>query len=506
MTTFSFIKQVLKNTGFYWKKFFVFFLFVALGVGGFFLWRSQSITQAAIQFSDVPQYTSESQRTADIVIQENGKVLIDGKSTPAALKIFPDYYEVRLIVFDNPGNFIDSATVTMHLPKAVNQNQVEQIVYAIHGIASYNTFMADSQTLVYQANNIAPTATLTVAAHLPKDILTPPFSKRIFYDIANVPAKSYLIIAIILPVVSLVIMLFMLLKRRKDQMVSLKAKPIFQPPQDISPAVSGVLIDGQVGAREIAATLIDLASRGFIYITKNKGNFSFGIRKSLNLDDLKIKPFEKKLLSKLFEKQNFRSTKEDVEMRVGRHIFSRKIADTYLMIYQEVTNLGYFVKNPAQIHRRWKYTGIALFFLGLLGFAYSAFFTPDPKFTLFFWVGEMAAAAVIIKFSGLMPVRSGLGSAALLQWMAFRNYLKSKKPIEPGANLVGKYIQYLPYAIVYGVEAEWTRRFLEEPYTKPDWYESDKSVSTLENFSGGLFPLISFVGTILDKSHEPTVE
>jgi hypothetical protein len=506
MTTLAFIKTLLKNTGFYWKKFLIFLLFLGVGVGGYFLWRSQSPTEAAIQFSNVPQYSSESQRTVDIVIRANGQILINGKSTPSALTIYPDYYEVRLLVFDNPGVFIDSTTVTMHLPAPVAQDQIEPIVYAVHGVSSYNAYLADPETLVFQANDIAPTATLTVVAHLPKSILVPSLSKRIIYDIANIPARSFLIVAIALPAVSFCLMLFMIFKRRKDQLISLRVKPIPSPPQALSPAVAGVLIDGQVGAREIAATLIDLALRGFIFITKNKGRFSFGIRKSLNLDELKIKPFEKKLLSKLFEKQNFRSTKADVEMRVGRHIFSRKIADTYLAIYNEATNLGYFVKNPAQIHRRWRYAGITLFFLGLLGFFYSAAFTADPKFTLFFWVGEIAAAAVIIKFAGLMPIRSSLGSAALSQWMGFRKYLKLKANIEPGANIEEKYVKYLPYAIVYGVEAEWTRRFLKEPYVKPDWYESNQPVSTLENFAGGLFPLISFVGTILDKSHEPTVE
>ena len=506
MTTFAFIKEISKNTSFYWKKFLIFLLFLGVGVGGYFLWRSESPTQASIQFSDVPQYSSESQRTADIVIKQNGQILVDGKSTPSALKIYPNYYEVRLLVFDNPGVFINSATVTMHLPKPVAQNQIEPIVYAVHGISSYNSYLADPQTLVFRADDIAPTATLTVVAHLPKSILVPSLGKRIIYDIANIPARSFLIVAILLPAVSFCLMLFMIFKRRKDQIISLRVEPIPLPPGPLSPAVAGVLIDGQVGAREIAATLIDLASRGFIFITENKGNFSFGIRKSLNLDELKIKPFEKKLLSKLFEKQNFKSTKADVEMRVGRHIFSRKIADTYLGIYDEATSLGYFVKNPAQIHRRYRYTGITLFFLGALGFAYSAAFAADPKFTLFFWAGEMAAAAVIIKFAGLMPVRSNLGSAALSQWMGFRKYLKLKAEIAPGANITEKYIKYLPYAIVYGVEAEWTRRFLQERYVKPDWYESNQTVSTLENFAGGLFPLISFVGTILDKSHEPTVE
>lgn len=481
-------------------------LLIFVVISGALIWKSQGSSEAIIQYSEVPQYAVESQRTVEIYVQKNGKVLVDGKNNSQALRIQPSFYEVRFKVLDNPGVFISNAIITMHLPNQVSKQDAEQLMYAVHGIGSYNYYMADSKTLIYTADNISSMSTLTVAAHLPKSILTPPISKRIIFAISSVSAKTYLVIAIVIPVFTLIITIFMALKRRKDKILSLSAKPIAEIPDDISPAVAGVLIDGQVGAREIAATLIDLANRGFVYITKNGENFSFGIRKSLDLDKLKIAPFEKKLLSKLFENSNYKSTRDDVEMRVGRHIFSKKIADAYLEIYHSATEKGYFIKDPVMVQRRWKYTGIALFILGVLGFVQSVFFAPDPKFTLIFWAGAMGAAAVVIRLSGLMPARSNFGSFVLAKWMAFRNYLKLKTPVEPGANLKGKYINYLPYAIVFGVEVEWTKRFFNENFTKPDWYESDAPVATLENFAGGLFPVISFVGSILDKSHEPTVE
>jgi len=105
-----------------------------------------------------------------------------------------------------------------------------------------------------------------------------------------------------------------------------------------------------------------------------------------------------------------------------------------------------------------------------------------------------------------MPTRSPFGSKMLRSWMAFRNYLKLNKPIEAGAQLEDLYIRNLPYAIVFGVEAEWTRRFINQQFTKPVWYESEEPVMTIDSFTAGLFPLINFVGEILAKAHEPTVE
>lgn len=510
MHTWELIRAILHGIDFYWKKFIVLLFLIAVGVGGYFLWRTQSIGRAELQFSQVPNYSTISQENLNIEVKENGKVLINGKSSPGALKIYPEYYEVRILALDNPGSFISSFRATMNLPADVSYDQIEQIIYGVHGVSSYRTNFLPPKTLIYEADNIASQATLSIVARLPKSILTPPLSKVIIYNLTNVPAPIYLGIAIALPILTFIIMLVMVIKRRKDQILYLGVSPINKPPDKTPPAVAGVLIDGQVGTREITATIISLACRGYIYITRKGNYFSFGKRKGIDYSDLEknkdLRLFEKILLSKIFEPGSYRSTREDVEWRVGHHIFSRKIAQVFLEVYNETTRLGYFIENPAKVHLRWKYTGMALFLLGLLGFAHTAFFAPDPKFTLIFWLGEIIASIVITRLSGLMPTRSAKGSQALHWWMAFRNYLKQKAPIEPGTNLMDKFVEYLPYAIVFGVEAEWTRRFAQEPFCKPDWYESTEPVSILDNFVEGLFPLMNFVGTILARSHEPTVE
>ena len=510
MHTWELIKAILASADFYWKKFIVFLLLMAVAVGGYFLWRSESIGRADLQFAQTPNYSSISQVNLNIDVGSNGKVLINGKSSPGAFKIYPEYYEIRVLAIDNPGSYISSFRATINLPKDVSKDQVEEIIYGVHGVGSYRADYQDSRTLIYQADNIASTATLSIVAHLPKDILTPTLYKRTIYNITNVPAPIYLGVAIALPLLTFIIMMVMILRRRKDQILFLGVKPINKPPDKTPPAVAGVLLDGQVGAREIAATIIDLACRGYIYITRKGKNFTFGKRKGLNYMEIEkiadLKPFEKILLSKIFEPDAFKSTREDVEWRVGHHIFSRKIAQVYLEVYNQATRSGYFIENPSAVHLRWRYTGIVLFVLGLIGFAHTALFAPDPKFTLIFWLGEITASSVIIRLSGLMPTRSAKGSRMLHWWMAFRNYLRERSPIEPGTNLLNKFVQYLPYAMVFGIEAEWARRFQDEPFTKPDWYESTEQVTTLDRFIGGLFPLINFVSVILAKSHEPTVE
>ncbi len=505
MNNWQLFKEILKGLDFYWKKFIALSLLVLLVFGGIQIWKIQTKTQAEFAFSNEAQFSSINEQNYNIEVKNNGQVLVNGRDASSDLKIYPDYYEVQVLLVDASGTYINSIMAIMTLPKPVNKDQVQQIIYAIHGVGYNRAYMADDQTLIFTAQNISSQATLSISAHLPKNILTPPLRKRIIYWITNVPASQYALGAGVLPIITLTIMLFMIVKRRKDQIISFRMPAISAPPSETQPAIAGVLIDGQVGAREIAATLIDLANRGYIFIIQRKNYFTFGKRKSINLDDLpELRNYERILLNKIFHPQDYRSTKDDVEMRVGHHIFSRKIAQVFLEIYSEATNLGYFIKNPALVHRRWRYTGIILFFLGMLGFIHDALWAPDPKFILIFWLGEIGVSFVIIKLSGLMPSRSAQGSQILNQWMAFRRYLKSSKPIE--AAYEDKFNQYLPYAIVFGVEAGWAKRFLKSSFAKPDWYESIDFIESLEQYISGLFPLIGYVGEILAGSHDPTVE
>lgn len=485
----------------------MFLIILSIGFGGYFWWKAQSQPQAAIQFAQEPQFSSIYQVNAKIQILPNGKVIMDNRDISKALKRFPNYYELSAVVLDNSGSFVGHLRTELILPKAVNLNQIEQNIIAIHGVESYSSSILDNQTLIFEADNISSQATVTVIARLPKDIVNPPLSEKILYFLNQLPFKVQLWLAIIFPLMTLLMLFYMVMKRRISRFKGLKFRPSPAPPRQISPALAGVLFDSWIGARGIASTLIDLANRGYIFIIHKETDFSFGKRKSMNLENMpELRKFERILLSKIFEPQEYKSTRGDVEMRVGHHIFSRKIAQAYLEVYNEADNVGYFIKNPARVHLRWKYAGIGLFFLGAAGFILTAWLAPDPKFTLFFWVGEMIAASEIIKFAPLMPVRSLFGDMEMKKWLAFREYLALRTSIEPKVALMDGYLRYLPYAIIFGVEVEWTRRFAKEPFVKPDWYESFEEVVTRDSFAQNLFPIISYVSGTLDKSHEPTVE
>jgi len=508
MTGWELFKTLVREVGWYRRKLVFFLLFVFVAAAGYFVWQNYFKPESAVvAFSEFA--TPPPQVNLEVEVQKTGKVLVNGKKNNRALKYYDEYDELRILVFDSPGYFIGNFSGTVHLPGDVSSDRVRQIVYAVHGVGAYKYYMSDSQTLVYEASDISPQSMLTIVADLPKGIVTPSALQNLKLQLGRLSLKIWFYIAVALPLITAVILIFMLLKRHSAKIFSPSSRGFLgQPPTDDPPAVAGVLIDGTVGAREIAATLIDLARRGYIYIINKGGQeFSFGVRKSGDWETMPgLQPFERALLSKIFMPKTFRATAGDIEMRLGRHIFSRRIAQFYLEVYNQATRQGYFVQNPTKVHLNYKYLGIALFFLSFFGFVLNSISGADPKFSLLFWLGGMAAALCVIQFSPYMPVRSGHGVRELKEWLAFREYLTLKQPAAPAETLQGKFEEYLPFAIVLAAEVEWSRRFIKSNFYPPEWYESPTKTITLDSFMGELMPLIGYVAKNLAKSHEPTVE
>ncbi len=506
MTTWKFLKMIGREVGVYKRKLLFFSLLIGLGIAVYFAWQNWGAVQASIQYGAKIPIKAENQILMDVKVSENGEIYINEQKKKGLIKYYQEYDELRILVFDNPGEFIAYFQATVHLPEPVSQDQIQPIIYAVHGVGFKRADLVDPQTIIYEATDISPQATLSIVANLPKGLVQPNFLQKIEYFLTNLPVKNWLMLAIILPSIVLIIMVFMLLKQRLGLIFSFKER-LDIPPEGVSPAVAGVLIDGTCGAREVAATLIDLGRRGYIsIINKGKGRFSFGMRKGGDISTMpSLQPFERALLEKIFLPKGYRSTLEDVEMRIGRHIFSRRIAQFYLEIYNQATRDGYFIKNPARIHLIYKVLGVILFFICFGFFLLGAGVGADPKYGLLFWVGGMVAALVMIRIAPFMPARSSRGNQALKKWLGFRKYLR-KRARKLDDTTERKFEAYLPYAIVMGSEVEWLKRFGHQRFRQPDWYDTSEWGVTLEGFANQLFPLIGYVAHNLARAHEPSVE
>lgn len=499
------INTLVRNLGFDRKRFFVFLVVFVVLFGTYLVWHSRSTSEADVLYTDTMSFANDI--SSKIEILKNGTVMIDGREKRGAVKYYTDYDEFMLKVFDNPPEYVTGYTATVHLPVAIGGDQVRPMIYAVHGVGDAISYQADDKTLVYQVSDIAPGSTVTIVARLNKGIISVPFFSKAKLVVEELTVRAWIYLAFGLPALAILLLIFIYLRRRSGLNLFSKAV-LSRLPDDVAPALAGVVVDGAVGGREIAGTLLDLAQRGYIYIINSgNGEFNFGKRRLTEPETTEgLSDFERALLSKIFLPAAYKSTVADVEMRLGRHIFSKKVANFYVGVYDEAMLRGYFVSNPARVHLAFRNTGIALFFLSFLGFLYGAISNLDPKYALLFWLGGMGAAALVIRMAPFMPAMTSLGLEKAREWMAFREYLSMRENVESALSIEDKFNKFLPYAVVLGAEVEWMKRFRDARFTVPDWYDSTDQTTTIESFANSIFPIIGYVSKNLAKAHDPSTE
>lgn len=483
---------------------FFFWLFLFAFIGGLII----IIRQADPSFASVDiiedQITTGdgSGLTVPITIQPNGVAVVNGLRTTKIFRPLSGIDELRYKVVDHPNMILDQITVRVVFPYPLPED-TKIVSYAVHGVDQFTENKIDDRTIEYTAVGIGPDATYTIVATLPAGQIAWPFDRRIAGQLISLPPQTWLAIGIAMPVIALAVLLFMFWPGIRSLLTVNRHDMLVQPPAQLSPAMVGILVNGKISAREIAAALVDLANRDYLTIFSRGGtNFSFAKRNPWN----GLQSFELQLLQQLLAQSTFKSTGKEIEASVGAQLFSAPIAKIYLGMYDAATQLGYFVRNPADIHRRYRFTGLVLFFTGLLAFVAVLLLEIQPSFILFLITGMMTVSLIIIFLSDQVPLLTAKGEAARRQWLAFRNYIANPDLISYTEGAKDYYRGFLPYAIVFKHEIEWANRFREHPFTVPDWYDSSEDTIAIEDFANGLYPIVGNIAELFSAAKEPTVQ
>ncbi len=494
------------SLGIYHRQFFFFLgLFgIVFAIG----WTITNQTSVASIARPVSIVGTTDQPAIAIDLADRGIATIDGTQVGRLVQFGVDQDEIRYVLLDQPVVEFNDLLVTMTFPRVVDQKAIHATALVIHDPeTTWRAVWQSDQTLAYQFKNVGPGATITLVVQLPKGVILPSFRQRLFGEINSLPQIIWLALGIFLPLTALVLLVFVFgvdLRRRWSEHVS---QVRAHPPDNLPPAVVGALLEGRVSTRALAATLVDLARRNYLEIRSHDGTYTFTKRRRLLSEDRAnlLEPFEAALLTKIFVPNEVQSTTQAVQIRIGNSLFSQKVAEVYLDIYDEVTRRGYFYKNPSAIHGTYRITGLVLFFFGILGFGFGAIYFSNPPTPLLFWVGMIVAALVVIALAPEMPNHTPFGLRQRQEWLAFRNYLTSQRSISYGAQMSQEFFLYLPYAIALGVEVEWAGRFIDAPLQLPDWYSSPASVARWEDFVNDLFPMVGFLAHELMTAREPTL-
>lgn len=255
----------------------------------------------------------------------------------------------------------------------------------------------------------------------------------------------------------------------RDKPVELVADYLPEPPDELPPGMAGTLLDETVDMQDVIATLVDLARRKAISITEEKqenwlrSGTDFIYRRER--EDVPLTEYESELLDALFGR------KDKVRLSDLKEKFYKKLPGVKETMYDAVVEAGYFPRSPESVRSRYGCLGVAgLVAAFVLGFVLLGAFSELTSAAIFPAIGVGATAVGLLILSRHMPRKTGEGSEAAARWRAFKSYLQD---IEKYSDLESQkeiWDRWLPYAIAFGIDKQYMRKFEAVDAPAPGWY------------------------------------
>ncbi|PYU19957.1 MAG: hypothetical protein DMG32_23305 [Acidobacteria bacterium] len=253
----------------------------------------------------------------------------------------------------------------------------------------------------------------------------------------------------------------------------------YEPPAGLSPGEAGALVDDQAGIRDITATLVDLAVRGFIVIEEKEVSHLMGLYSNkeyvfhLNKKPTEwsgAKSHELLLLNGIFGAPIV-GVRNDVALSELQNRFYKNLPGIRRAILESLVQHGYFAYRPDIVRQAYilaaAVTGALLYLVG----QYLAERTGVQP--LSFTVAAILTGLAIAGFGWFMPTRTADGVRALHDTLGFENFLShvegdhlARMPQSPA-----NFEKYLPFAMALGVEKKWVGAF-DGMLSQPSWYQT----------------------------------
>jgi len=265
----------------------------------------------------------------------------------------------------------------------------------------------------------------------------------------------------------------------------------FGPPQNMRPAELGLILDESADTKDVTATIVDLAVRGYLTIAEGAGKADWTLtKKSGPMESLL--PYEETLLNGLF------AGRDTVNLSELKGTFAPTLKMAEGQMYADSLSRRLFTSNPTQARAAWGCLGFALVLVG---------FAATVGLGLAFGWGLVGLAIVV---SGIalaatfpfMPQRTAAGRDLLQHTLGFRLYMTTaEKYRQQFAEKAQIFTQLLPYAIVFGCVTQWAKAFegIDTAAANSGWYVGNAPfqaallASSLESMNTNISSAITYV-------------
>ena len=249
----------------------------------------------------------------------------------------------------------------------------------------------------------------------------------------------------------------------------------YEPPADLTPAEAGTLTDERVDMRDITATVVDLAVRGFLRIEEVEKKELFGLLSSEDFrfhrlrpesDWSGLAPHERRIVKGIFED----AVDDTVMLSDLKNEFYKELDGIRSGVMDRLMSKGMFRVRPDQTRTAWIVGGVIFgVLLAFGGSMVAAAFslTPVP-----FLIAGALSAVIVMVIGWQMPARTETGTRMLEQTLGFGEFLErvDRDRYENVKRTPEMFERFLPYAMAFGVEAKWAKAFKDIYVQPPNWY------------------------------------
>jgi uncharacterized membrane protein len=269
---------------------------------------------------------------------------------------------------------------------------------------------------------------------------------------------------------------------------------MYEPPSGITPAEAGTLVDGNVSGRDITATLVDLAIKGYIRI----------IERDETLLGHNLRDYTLQLLISRPRWQNLASHELDVldsvfpldAMVDGATQTETTLSNLKESFYIAVPRIREEIQRTLRskklysarsgVGRAMPVAGLLLIAMPFFGPQLTSIFQLDDSYRLLV-VSVQLILGFALLFGGTFGGKPVPGSRARSQCVGFKEFMSRVDSDRLKRMPPDTFEKYLPYAMAFGVEQYWARAFQGLVTLPLAWYVASGNTAGSVEFSSDIF-------------------
>ncbi len=277
-----------------------------------------------------------------------------------------------------------------------------------------------------------------------------------------------------LPIATFLVMLWLWWTRGRDPERGAIAVQ-YDPPDKLTPGECGTLVDNEASMRDITATLVDLAVKGYLTIEQKDESHLLGLSHSKEyIFHLKrpatewsgVRPHELEMLSALFDDGSI----ESVKLSELQNHFYTHLPAIRSRIFDALMADGYYLHRPDTVRQTYIGGG---FVIGVLLLVFGGALGVSTGIAHVTWIiAGILTGAVICIFGYFMPARTLSGARTYEKVLGFEQFLERVESdrLERIVKTPELFEKFLPYAMALRCEKKWVAAFAGIAMQPPQWY------------------------------------